>query len=192
MKKIFKNKLVLLGLAVLVVGGIGFVLVKGVKKTEAPTPETKTEEPKTKETPDVKSNEPNNNPQTSAPSPTPTPVTNSNIGTINDVTLTVYMNAQATTSLDGKTTVPAGSLSPYFYVPSGVYSIQKLSNGKWIDVASNINYEGHGGIAAAAAGPAEDNISYRVLRLENGTAKDISKTFVVKRSDLSGGVKTYN
>jgi hypothetical protein len=59
-------------------------------------------------------------------------------------------------------------------------------------VATSINYPGHGGLMASFAGPTEDNINYRVLKIENNTVKLISKTFVVKRADMSAGYKTYN
>lgn len=196
MKKLLKNKLLVAGLAVLILSGGAFVIVKGIQNKnkasenkEETVKEAEIAGGKTDTPPDTDAQTPT---QAPTPSPTPTPVTNTNLGSINDVSLTVYVNAQATTSLDGKTTIPAGSISPYFYLASGVYTVQKLSGQTWVDVATNINYPGHGGLAVQTAGPAEDNVNYRVLRLENGTAKDVSKTFIVKRAELAAGVKTYN
>ena len=101
-------------------------------------------------------------------------------GVLTEVSLTVY--------LDNDT----GGINPYFYMPQGVYTVQKMVSGAWQNVATNINYVGHGGLNVAKTNPDEDNISYRVLKIENGTAARISKTFVVKQADLVGGVKTYN
>jgi preprotein translocase subunit YajC len=197
MKKIQNKNLAVIVAVVLLLGTGAFIAIKNQRKG------TKTEEQKTEnqtegKAPDTSAGKTDTAPDVAeqpvqtTPNATPTKVPTTGTGVINDVTLTVYVNNQATTSQDGKTNIPAGSLSPYFYVPSGIYTIQKLSGTSWNDVASNINYPGHGGIAAQTAGPSEDNISYRVLRLENGTVKDISKTFVVKRSDLASGFKTYN
>jgi cytoskeletal protein RodZ len=194
--KNLQNKNLAVIVAVVLMLGVGvFAAIKNQKspnKTESQKSESQqnqavNSEGKTDTPPDVKED-----PVQTTPNSTPTKVPTAGAGVVSDVTLTVYLNNQATTSQDGKTTIPAGSLLPYFYVPSGIYSIQKLSSATWVDVASNINYPGHGGISAQQAGPAEDNISYRVLRLEGGVVKDVSKTFVVKRSDLQGGFKTYN
>lgn len=124
----------------------------------------------------------------------PTPQITTTLGKLNDVFLTAYYSKEASTSQDGKTVVPAGSIQPYLYPQgSGVYSVQKKVGSTWTDVASNVSYPGHGGIAAAFAGPTEDNIEYRVVRIEDGKAVSASAAFVVKRSDLvEVGVKTYS
>jgi hypothetical protein len=125
------------------------------------------------------------------PSTTTTPVAD-NLGILSDASLTAYLYAQSSVASDGTTPMPASSVAPFFYVPSGSYTIQKLSNGVWTDLITNQSYPGHGGIAAWFFGPTEDNVSYRVLKIESGKPVSASKTFVVKRADLTGGVHTYN
>jgi hypothetical protein len=195
MKKFLKIKYLVIAAGVLLIllAG-GFIYIKNKKENKVNTPEAKTEQPATN---DQKTIEKTDNPQAEVPKNPdegkPTPVINNSVGSLDGVFLTAYLYSNSTTSMDGKTTVPANSIQPYLFPQgSGVYSVQKLSGTSWLDVASNISYSGHGGIAGAYAGPSEDNINYRLVKIENGKAVSISKTFVVKRSDLSGGVKTYN
>lgn len=190
MKKIFENKVIIIAviLAILGVGGYALYRVQSAKKSKDDTA-------KTQVTADKGGSEKTDNPPTEILGPgstETTPTTNTNIGVLSDVSLTVYLQAESTTSQDGKTKIAAGSIIPYFYLPGGVYTVQKMVGVTWKDVATNINYPGHGGLLASFAGPTEDNISYRVLKIEGGTTKAISKTFVVKRAEISGGTKTYN
>lgn len=192
MKINMKNpkNIVLLIIALVLFSGTGFAVVKNRKKIINPEKE-KQEEAQKKNTeekgdaaPEVKS-EPMSTNQ-------PTPIVNTAVAELKDISLTVYVVTDPITSQDGKTTVPAGSLTPYFYLNSGVYSVQKRVGTSWVDVATSINYPGHGGLSVAYAAPAEDNINYRVLKIENGKVTAISKTFVVTRAEINGGVKTYN
>lgn len=123
---------------------------------------------------------------------TTTTTTPAALANLTDVSLTVYVTTQDSKATDGNTNMPTGSLTPFFYMPAGTYTIQKMASGAWQDVITNQSYPGHGGVAAWFAGPSEDNIQYRVLKIQNGQPTSASKTFVVKRSDLSGGVYTYN
>lgn len=195
MKKIFKRKkswIILAAVLLLLVGGVSFYLYRNnLKKREDEKMKAAQEEGKFSEEKgdDLADPGSENDYQTIGGT---TPSVTSQVETLGEVSLTVYFQSGATTSQDGKTTIPAGSLAPYFYLPSGIYSVQKLTGGVWKDVATNIQYPGHGGLAAGYTGPSEDNVSYRVLKIEGSTVKSISKTFVVKRSDLNEGVKTYN
>lgn len=188
------KNIILLAVALILVSGTGFAVVKNQKKITAPL--TKEESNKDEQTNMPKTNEKGDNAPQESTQPVstnqPTPTMNTAVRELADVTLTVYMINDPITSQDGKTTVPAGSLTPYFYLPSGLYSVQKLSGSNWADVATSINYPGHGGLSVTYAFPAEDNISYRVLKIEAGKVTAVSKTFVVKRADITGGVKTYN
>lgn len=121
-----------------------------------------------------------------------TPAVTTNLAELKDVSLTVYLMSESYTSADGKTSFPSGSITPYFYPSSGIFSVQKIVKGDWVDAATNINYPGHGGLVVSNILPAEDNVEYRVIKIENGKATAVSKTFTVKRSDLAGGTKTYN
>lgn len=111
---------------------------------------------------------------------------------LGDVSLTVNVVTDNTTAPDSTTTAAAGSIFPTFYMPAGTYTVQKLVSGSWKDIITNQAYAGHGGLAAWFAGPTEDNISYRVVRIENGKVVSISKTYVVNRTDLTTGIHTYN
>lgn len=188
MKKIFKNKYFIGAMIVVVLAGIGF----GVYKVQQNNNKDKTEEKKDEATPTIKTDNPpaeTTENQDGQPGQT---VVNPNLGILNGVSLTVYLNRVATTSVDGKTTIPANSITAYFYMEPGVYSVQKLVSANWQDVATNNNYPGHGGLVIPFIGPTEDNVSYRVIKIENGTAKSVSKTFIVRRADLSSGMKTYS
>lgn len=190
MKKLLKNKYFVVAVALIILGGGGFVVYKTRQNAQKQEEEKKAEEQKS-ENYEKGENLPEESPD-AFKSQGGTTTVQSNIGVLSEASLTVYLNREETTSSDGKTIIPANSISPYFYLPSGVYSVQKLISGNWQDVATNINYPGHGGLPVPVLGPSEDNVSYRVLKTENGTAKLASKTFVVKRSDLSGGAYTYN
>jgi hypothetical protein len=191
MKKIFKNKVIVIAILFALLGVGGFVYYRiqlAGKKTinNIATQEQGKEGAATEKT----DNPPSENvtPETS----TTTETTNTAVGILTEVSLTAYLQTEDTTSQDGKTTVLAGSIMPYFYLPGGIYTVQKLVGATWKDVASSVNYPGHGGLLASFAGPTEDNISYRVLKIEGGTTKAVSKTFVVKRADFSGNIKSYN
>lgn len=190
MKKLLKNRYFIVVVILLILGGGVFAVVKNQQKTKKQEEEKKAEEQK-KEGYEKGDNLPNE-PAGAYQSQGGTTTIQSNLGTLSEVSLTVYLNRQESKSLDGKTTISANSMSPYFYLPSGVYSVQKMTSGTWQDVATNINYPGHGGLSVPVINPGEDNVSYRALKTENGVAKSVSKTFIVKRSDLSGGVYTYN
>lgn len=191
------KNIILLGVALILVFGTGFAIVKNQKKFVTPI---KNEESKKEEEIKATDKETTNEKSDNAPADTkplstnqPTPTVNTAVNELKGVTLTIYLITDPIISQDGKTTVAKDSITPYFYPDgSGVYSVQKLSGSNWVDVATSINYPGHGGISAAYAGPAEDDINYRVLKIESGKINAVSKTFVVKRSDLTGGVKTYN
>ena len=191
MKKLLKNKYFIVAVALIVLGGGAFAAVKSKQKVQKQNEEKKAEEQKKQDETGKQDNPPKES-SDAYKSQGGTTTIQSNMGTLSDASLTVYLNRQESTSLDGKTTIPANSISSYFYLPSGVYSVQKMVNGVWQDVATNINYPGHGGLSVPVIGPGEDNVSYRALKTENGVAKSVSKTFVVKRSDLTGGVYTYN
>lgn len=109
-----------------------------------------------------------------------------------DVSLTVYVNQDASMGPDGQTKIPTGALMPYFYMPGGIYTIQKMTGGQWKDLLTNVSYSGHGGLWAFYTDATEDNVAYRVYRIENGQPTAVSKTFIIIRSDLEGGMKTYN
>jgi cytoskeletal protein RodZ len=189
-KKLEKRIIIIaIVLAFLGVGGYGLYRVQSAskKKTEATTTQNQGK--------DTNSTEKTDNPpsaEANTNNDTPAPTTNTNVGVLGEVSLTVYLQSETTTSQDGKTTIAAGSIIPYFYLPGGIYTVQKMVGTTWKDVASNVNYPGHGGLLASFAGSTEDNINYRVLQLEGGAVKSVSKTFVVKRSDITGGIKTYN
>jgi hypothetical protein len=196
MKKLFKNK------KTWAVGGVVLLLLVGVtafylyrnnsKKKEADNSAATQEAGKSNEDKGDATADATNSEKDYQTVGGETPTVTTTVGTLSEVSLTVYLATEASTSQDGKTTIPAGSITPYFYLPSGVYSVQKLTGGVWKDVATNIQYPGHGGLAAGYTTATEDNISYRTLKIENNIVKSISKTFVVKRSDLSSGSKTYN
>lgn len=190
MKKIFKNKIFWIAAVVIILGIGGFALVRSQqdsKKQDASNNESSNS--------GAKPNEKTDNPpaeDSQGQSSVGQTTINTSVSELAGVSLTAYLNREATTSQDGKTTIPADSISISFYMPVGVYSIQKLNISGWQDVATNNNYSGHGGLSVPNVASPEDNISYRVIKIENGTAKSVSKTFIVKRSDLSGGIKTYN
>lgn len=193
MKKIFKKVWFWVGIIVLIaIIASGFYLVKGkqmLNKDVEKKQSTGTGENVSTEKTDAGVTEETVNPDEGKP----TPEVNTGLSELSGVTLTAYLIKEATTSVDGKTTIPANSIQPYFYPQgAGVYSIQKFSGSSWIDVASNVSYPGHGGIAGAFTGSTEDNISYRVVKIENNKAAAVSKTFTILRSDLASGVKTYN
>lgn len=123
---------------------------------------------------------------------TGTTATPTTLGNLSDVSLTAYLYKESAVAPDGTTTMPSGSIVPTFYAKSGTYTIQKMVGGAWKDIITNYSYPGHGGIAAWYDGPTEDSIQYRVLGVSGGKPTTVSKTFVVKRSDLSGGVFSYN
>lgn len=174
---------------VLVVGfGIYFVKTKS-KSAENKSTDSQTETKKATST-EKTDNPPSTETQTQSDAKTPT--VNSSVPQLNGVSLTVYLYTEQTTSQDGKTTIPANSIFPSFYMEAGTYSAQKLISGSWVDVATGIKYAGHGGLSVPYIKPAEDNVSYRLIKIENDTAKGISKTFTVTRSDLTAGMKTYN
>jgi hypothetical protein len=185
------------GLAVLVIGGItlgGYLYSQNTKSKESEN-KTQTEKKevssqaidpaKTTTAPVV------NAPVQTTPSTTTTtaPVA---LPTLANVSLTAYLSAQDSIAPDGSTPMPAGSIAPTFNMPDGTYTIQKMVGGVWKDIITNQSYPGHGGIAAWFSGPTEDNISYRILKIEGGKAASSSKTFVVRRSDITATVYTYN
>lgn len=193
MNKYLKLKYIIVGLGLVAIIGTGtFLAVKQVifKKNNSSNNQAQSDYNRKTEKTDNPAPVETKNPDEGKPTPT----VNSGIGVLGEVFLTAYYNKDATTSADGKTTIPAGSIQPYLFPQgSGVYSVQKFVGGSWADVASNVSYSGHGGIAAAYAGPKEDNIQYRVIKLESGKPVSVSKIFVVVRADLVGsGVKTYN
>lgn len=187
------KNIILLVVALVLVLGTGFAIVKNQKKFRAPV--SKTEETKKEDKPTGATEKGDNTPQEAKPLSTnqPTPTVNTALKELKGVTLTAYLINEAIISQDGKVAVPQNSITPYFYPEgSGLYSVQKLSGTNWIDVATSINYPGHGGITASYAGPSEDNVNYRVIKIEAGKVTAVSKTFVIKRSELTVGVKTYN
>jgi len=193
MKKLLKNKVfwIILVIVILLLGVGGFVLVQNQNKQRSEE-KAKEEGKSNNAKPTEKTDNPPKDDTQNQNGTVGQTVVNSSLGNLSDVSLTAYLNREASTSLDGKTTIPANSISISFYMPAGVYSIQKLIGSSWQDVATNNNYPGHGGLSVPNLSPSEDNISYRVIKIENGTAKSVSKTFIVKRSDLSDGMKTYN
>jgi short subunit dehydrogenase-like uncharacterized protein len=195
-KKLLKNKIfIILVIAIIALGlGVGGYLLYTNNKKIADEKKTQ-KEGKTDTSADQMTEKADNTTgEVSKPETTgePTPTVNTAVAELKEVSLTVYLVMEDTTSQDGKTSVPAGSITPYFYLPGGIYSIQKLVGATWTDVATSINYPGHGGLLASFAGPTEDNINYRALKIEGGTIKAVSKTFVVKRADMTSGYKTYN
>lgn len=187
MKKIIKNKYFIIAIALFLLGSTVFVAVKVRQNSQKKSEEKKQEEQKKEEETGGKFNETTesqttNNTQNNIQSSgsTNSSGNTSQPGVLTNVSLTVY--------LDNDT----GGVNPYFYMPQGVYTVQKMVSGTWQNVATNINYVGHGGLNVAKTSPEEDNISYRVLKIENGAPSQISKTFVVRRGDMVGGVKTYN
>lgn len=194
MKKLLKNKIFTITFIALIIAGLGiggYFLYAGNKKK---TDEEKTQEEGKANIDTTTEKTDNQTDEVAKPESTgePTPTVNTAVGELKEVSLTVYLVMENTTSQDGKTTVSAGSITPYFYLPGGIYSVQKLVGTNWQDVATSINYPGHGGLQVSSAGPTEDNINYRVLKIEGGTVKSVSKTFIVKRADMSTGYKTYN
>lgn len=196
MKKIFKDKRTwFIGgvIFLLLAGGIAYYIYQNNQKKNESKTETRTqEEGKVSTEKGEDSTTDTNSEKDYQSTGGETPTVPAAPGVLSEVSLTAYMSMEDANSQDGKTTIPAGSITPYFYLPSGVYSVQKLTGGAWKDVATNIQYPGHGGLSAGYTLPTEDNINYRVLKVENNSVKSISKTFVVKRADLAGGVKTYN
>ena len=114
------------------------------------------------------------------------------LGTLDEASVTAYLYKFDEVAADGTSVMPAGSIVPTFYTQTGTFTIQKMVDGTWKDIITNYNYPGHGGITAWFAGPTEDNISYRVLQIEGGRPSKASKTFVIRRSDLTTGTHTYN
>lgn len=190
MKVFDKKHLVFTLIALLVIFSFGAVLVKNQKKITGNKQESQTQ---TQENGDSREAvETSGLGQVEKSSNPATPTVNTSVAELKDVSLTAYLVRDAITSADGKTSINAGSITPYFYAPSGLYSVQKLSGKDWTDVATSINYPGHGGLAAGTVGSNEDSINYRMLKIENSKVTAISKTFTVNRSDLAGGVFTYN
>jgi len=176
--------------AVLVIGIGAYAFVANKKKEESKqnenTQESNTTTDKGDNPPEVEETQ-----QPTTPSNQVTDVSETLPG-FNEVSLTVYLNQDATIGPDGKTQIPVGALMPYFYMPSGNFTVQKMVGSEWKDLLTNVSYSGHGGLWAFYTEPTEDNIQYRVLKIENGKPVSVSKIYTVKRSDLTGGVKTYN
>lgn len=192
MKRLLKNKYFIGAVIAALLAVTGFAVYKVQQDFKKQDPGQNTTNESKEVTPTVKTDNPPAETTQNQDNGTGQTVVNSNLGTLSGVSVTVYLNKTATTSLDGKTSIPANSMTAYFYMEPGVYSVQKLVGAGWQDVATNNNYPGHGGLAVPYLGPTEDNVSYRVVKIENGTAKSVSKTFIVRRSDLSSGSKTYN
>ncbi len=193
MKKILKNVWFWIGIIVLILvlsgGGYYFYKNQSKFKTETNNSEEISNNDQATEKTDAGATETVINPNEGGP----TPEVNTALSELSNVTLTAYLMTLNTTSADGKTQIPANSIQPYFFPSgSGVFSIQKLVGVNWTDIASNISYPGHGGIAGSYTTTTEDNINYRVIKIENNKAVSVSKIFVVKRADLSDGFKTYN
>lgn len=191
MKKLLKSKYFIAGFALLLLCSVAFAAVKVRQNSQKKAEEKEQGEQKEDEGAEGKFNEltegkatnpQENTGQTSGSSSATSGSsgTSSQPGVLTDVILTVYINYDT------------GGVSPYFYVPQGTYTAQKLVGTSWQNVATNIKYVGHGGLNVAEAGSSEDNISYRIMRVENGNPVQISKTFLVRRADLTSGVKTYN
>jgi len=173
----------------LLIGGGYWLFSRQAKKTQ-----------NTNLTEDTKSVEEGGKTDTSSTVPTPvqttpsttTTATTKTLGVLSDVSLTANLVSEESIAQDGKTVIPPGSITPTFYTNTGNFTIQKMVAGVWKDIITNQVYPGHGGITAWFCGPTENNIQYRVLKVENGTPVSASKIFTVKRSDLTSGVKTYN
>lgn len=182
-----KYRVVILTLAtILLFGAAGYAFYAN-QKNKAANPEDTTVTENTKGDFETDTQE---EPLPTEPSKEVTNVTKE-LPQFSDITLTVYVNKDASTGPDGETEIPVGALMPYFYMSEGVYTVQKLTGGQWKDLLTNVSYAGHGGLWAFYTDATEDNVEYRVLRIENGQPTAVSKIFTVKRSEITGGSKAY-
>lgn len=96
---------------------------------------------------------------------------------LKDVSLTVYKEGES-------------NLLAYFYIPSGIYNVQKKEGSNWKNLVTNRSYPGHGGLAVPAISSSEATL--RIVKIEGGKEVSVSKEFIMRSSDLATGVKTYN
>lgn len=122
--------------------------------------------------------------------PQTTMTTLSPMSQLSGVSLTTTLMREEVT-LAGKT-YPAGSVVLLFYANAGKYNVLKKVGEKWSYLVSAVYYSGTGGFSAGYLEPTEDNVSLKIQRIENGKVVSESKEFVVLRSELGIGIKTYN
>lgn len=186
MKKILGNKILLIGLASLLVGFGGTYLY--LSKTNKPNDNQKNVETKNDQqssTPQMeKGNLPASQPAPAAPSvQQKAPTTNST--TLGSLTafVTAQKNAQD------------GSIDIFFYIEGGGwYTLQEKNGKSWQTVQENVYYAGTGGLKEGSIPSGQVSKTVRALKLENGKYTAVSKEFTINRSEVEaqGGIKTYN
>lgn len=102
--------------------------------------------------------------------------TTTSLGSIANVSI------QATKSSDG-------SISLNLYGPQGNYDVEKCSSYQnnrcstaWIQITSNENYVGHGGLSIGTMGSNEIKATFLVYFVENGKRTSVSKPLTVDSS----------
>lgn len=190
MKKILKNKIVLMFAAALVAGFGGTVLY--LSKT---VPSTKNDNQKNNVS--TQNNQKNTNPQTEkgnlpAANQTPPPKTSVQEQAPNSTSTNLaVLNGFVTATKSSQD----GSISFSFYLEgSGYYSIQEEQSGSWQTTENNIYYRGTGGLDAGSIPAGQSSVTVRALKIENGKYTAVTKAFTIQRSEVeaAGGVKTYN
>lgn len=189
MKFVSKNKLSLIVLFLILAVAGGFYFYK-VKSENFVAQENKVNQEQTGVVKDASSGKGDDREQEASEEQQKAVVQNTPT-TLSDVSLTVYLNKEAVNT--GSQTIPKNAVTLYFYPPGGIYNIEKKTSLSWSVIARGQSYPGHGGLPAPYMVPNEDNVSYRVVSVDNaGKILAYSKIFVVKRSEITDWVKTYN
>jgi hypothetical protein len=182
MVKNSKKKILLLGLAMLAVlfsGGAYFYYNQ--EKESTPKPAQELQDNKSGDIEAV-TEKPKEDPTTEK--------TRDAVATMEGTSLTATLMKEAITI--GGQSYPADSIILLFYTGPGTYNVQKMVGDAWKTTATNLSYSGTGGLGGGYLGSGEDNVSLRIQKVEGGKITAESKAFVVMRSDLTFGIKTYN